>query len=465
MALTREQKPEFKQDSIDTNLGVILSGETTPSFQHRFTEAVTPGVLSDGEIESKIEQRAGVLFSGKTAFDNNTTGYRLGIDDTDDTAKFFIGDSSKYLNWDGTDLTINGFAVQQIGTFGGDGSDGALAVTSGTTTIDLGGAQVVTKNYTSISITGSGAIDFSNPHTKGSIVVLKSQGNVTLTSSAAPMIDASGIEEQDLSGDDGSVGSDSSVDTGGGGGGGGSAGAQITSRVFYTQSSERLVRKYVWVTVGGGGGDGANGGTDPTNSPTVGSGGTGGRGGGGLYIECGGAWNFTTTNGISVRGTDGSNGTNGTNGSGGNGGSGGGGGGSGGSAGMCVALYKTLTANSGTIDNRGGSGGNGGDGGNGGGAPSGQGVGGGGGGGGGGSAGGDSAAGNAGASGGTGGTNNDGNGVNGSNGTAGSGNAGGSGGGGGGGGAAENGTGGTGGTGGSAGTSTNILVSLNEVFA
>src|SRR3990167_9608249 len=59
--------------------------------------------------------------------------------------------------------------------FGGDGTDGELNVSSGTTDIALGGARVVTKNYSSISITGTGAITFSNPHAEGTTVIFKNQ--------------------------------------------------------------------------------------------------------------------------------------------------------------------------------------------------------------------------------------------------------------------------------------------------
>ena len=42
-------------------------------------------------------------------------------------------------------ITLNGVALTNKGTFGGDGSDGALSITSGTTTINLGSALVVVK--------------------------------------------------------------------------------------------------------------------------------------------------------------------------------------------------------------------------------------------------------------------------------------------------------------------------------
>ncbi len=93
--------------------------------------------------------------------------------------------TSQYLRGDGTWATVGGTTK-----FGGTGADGAL---SGTTVIDLGSAQVVVKNYTSISITGTQTITFTNPHANGTIVILKSQGNVTLTSSATPNIDLRGI--------------------------------------------------------------------------------------------------------------------------------------------------------------------------------------------------------------------------------------------------------------------------------
>ena len=48
--------------------------------------------------------------------------------------------------------------------YGGDGSD-ALSISSGTTTVDLGGARVYILNYSSISITGTGKL-VSQTHTQ-----------------------------------------------------------------------------------------------------------------------------------------------------------------------------------------------------------------------------------------------------------------------------------------------------------
>lgn len=222
--------------------------------------------------------------------------------------------------------------------FGGTGADGALTITSGATNIDLASAQVVVKNYTSISITGTGSLTFTNPHANGTIIILKSQGAVTLTSSTAPMIvctntgpaaDTAGFGFFPIGSGAGTAGQDHS----GSGGGTGGVGNSDYYSIY--------LKKVTLFTGGGGGAGGIYGGSR----------GAGGRGGGGLYIECGGALNFTTASGISVAG---SNGTAGSGGS--SSGNGGGGGGAGGSA---IIFYNILTAASGTITISGGTGGNG----------------------------------------------------------------------------------------------------------
>lgn len=242
-------------------------------------------------------------------------------------------------------------------TFGGDGSDGALAITSGTTTIDCAGAQVVIKNYTSISITSTGKLAFSNPHANGTTVILKSQGNVTLTSSQAPMIDCSAMG--------GTGGAALSTGTGSSDGNAGSDAIGFLVSVLgatavrsasnagglATLKPMRLtthVSKYYSVCPGSGGG----GGNKNISNGVVNTA-AGGRGGGALVIECGGAWNFTTASGISVAATAGGTATNSTSTQYGvSGGSGGGGG-------CCLVMYNSLTANSGTITVTGGAAGTG----------------------------------------------------------------------------------------------------------
>lgn len=258
--------------------------------------------------------------------------------------------------------------------FGGDGSDGALSIGSGTTTIDIAGALSITKNYTSISITGTGKLAFSNPHASGSIIVLKSQGAVTITSTNNPAIDVSSLG---ATGGAGSVSSGTAGTTGtqgvsniilrtngGVGGGDGSISAGGTGGAvvgLYTTSLIKAVPLFAgaggggaglgtagqYSNGGGGGGSGETAGTDFTagaNNNGAGAAGAGGRGGGALYIECGGAYNCTGI--ITAAGGAGTAGSA-TNGSGGGGGAGG----------TIIVLYTSLTADTGTYTVSGGAGG------------------------------------------------------------------------------------------------------------
>lgn len=220
--------------------------------------------------------------------------------------------------YDGTNfqlLSRNNAVVK----FGGTGADGALAVSSGTTTIDLGGAAYVVKNYTSISITGTGNVAFSNPHANGTYVVFKSQGNVTITTSGS--VSLVGIGANTATAGTVLVGTAPTA-TSNKVAGLAASGYGLTSFLY---------PKFIPFIIGGGGANASAGGA-----------GVGGRGGGALYIECGGALNFTTGT-ITVAGTAGTVAT-----------SGGGGGGGGGSL---VIVYNTLTANTGTVTKTGGAGG------------------------------------------------------------------------------------------------------------
>lgn len=261
-------------------------------------------------------------------------------------------------------------------SFGGNGSDGALAISSGTTTVDLTGLRKFVLNYSSISITGTAVLAFINPHAEGTVVHLKSQGAVTLTSSATPMIDCSGLGADGGAGGtftgsgDHAVGASDGTDgisygvmktnTGKGAtsfpavGAGGAIGVLATSG--WSAGLIEFLGKYpqIFVGAGGGGGGGRVYADSGAPSGTV-TGGTGGKGGGCLIIECKGAMNFTTTDGISVAGKNGTNGTA-TGGGALNGVAAGGGGGAG--AGSAFIFYNALTAFTGTVTISGGTGGN-----------------------------------------------------------------------------------------------------------
>lgn len=285
----------------------------------------------------------------------------------------FIATSSAYTyNWGATmnytglntytattslaTTTINGGIATAF--FGGDGSDGALTISSGTTTINLGNAAVVTKNYTSISITGDGALAFSNPATNGSVIILKSQGNCTITSSTSTAIylgelgAPGGAAGTGGGGADGAIGATPSqiIDTtthGGGAGttGGGVAGNQIVqAQTMYARTAAYVSYMGKLVVPGSGGGGGESGAND--GGGTGANGGAGGRGAGALYLECGGFYNVTGT--IYAKGGKGTDGGT-TNADGGSGG--------GGAGGMFLAIYGLLTADSGTYTVTGGDGG------------------------------------------------------------------------------------------------------------
>lgn len=303
-------------------------------------------------------------FQGGQSAYNTGTGFFLGYSGA--AYKFSIGNpAGDYLTWDGTTLSTNKFTLTGIGTFGGNGSDGALSVSSGTTTIDLGGAAYVVKNYTSIAITGTGKVAFSNPHANGTIIVLKSQGAVTITSSTSPALDASGMGAAGGTGvtnsgsggtgnDSGGSGTDgisksflfTKTNKGTGGSTGGSIGGAASTFAFNTAmySDTLYFSRYPNLFTGAGGGAGGGQHLTAAWSYTTGN---GGRGGPSLIIECAGALNFTTT--ISAAGKQGTKGIL-------TGSSVGSGAGAGGAGGLCYVLYNTLTANSGTIDVSGGAG-------------------------------------------------------------------------------------------------------------
>jgi len=95
--------------------------DTTPELSNVFTSGVAPKNVTAGELVSTLEQQAGVLFSGKTGFNNTQTGYRLGVDSSDGLMKFYLGNTTEYINWNGTDLTIvGGLSVDSIDIGGSD---------------------------------------------------------------------------------------------------------------------------------------------------------------------------------------------------------------------------------------------------------------------------------------------------------------------------------------------------------
>ena len=305
---------------------------------------------------------------GQTAY-NTGAGFFLGYDT--DAYKFSIGNpDGDYLLWDGTSLSTNKFSTPIVGSFGGDESDGVLSITSGTTTIDLGANSTVTKNYTSITIASGATLAFSNPHASGTIIILKSKGDVDIQGT----INAKGMGAAGGAGgagafDHGAGGAgtngnfillDSPAQRGGGGTSrtaGGAGGTQITTNLFlYSNTEEKLTTNKSYKVATGSGGGGGAGNENGHGSEPFSDGGAGGRGGGSLIIESGGSFNFTGT--IDVSGADGEDSPDyitafdlGTT---------TGGGGGGGASGELIILYNNVDTNTGTIIASGGAGGKGG---------------------------------------------------------------------------------------------------------
>lgn len=257
-------------------------------------------------------------------------------------------------------------AIAGAGKFGGSGVDGALSIASGTTTLSAASAQVLIKNYSSISITGTGILAFSNPYAGGTYIVLKSSGNVTLTSSQTPMINHSNMGSAGGSGGAYSIGSGSTNQGTNGGasstaetpfqliGGGNTCnlGSSTTAASTYTAntynvataSAQLIFQKYPFLSVAAGGGSGSA--FRVAAAVLAGVLGAGGNGCGALVIECGGTFTFTTTNGLSIAGQVGGNTTATTN-PGSNFSAGGGGGGG---NGMLFVFYKTAGTITGTVN-------------------------------------------------------------------------------------------------------------------
>lgn len=265
------------------------------------------------------------------------------------------GDSGKVAKLDATGKIDKSFINTK---FGGTGADGALSISSGTTNINVGAVRVYELNYTSLSITGTGALTFSNPHINGTFIIIRVQGDVTLTSSAAPMLDASGMgavggaqivagASVNQNGNAGNTALGFTFQTTGGNAATtvavGSASAIGSPVTTYETITSLTAYKYSRACPGPGGSTGSVN-TSVGGSATAQA---GGNGGGALIIECAGAWNFTTANGISVAGKSPTDAAA-------SGGNSSAGGSAGGSGGFLLAMYNSLTANSGTVDVGGG---------------------------------------------------------------------------------------------------------------
>lgn len=255
----------------------------------------------------------------------------------------------------GTGVFVNGLGVA-ITKFGGTGADGSLSISSGTTTLALGSARYSVKNYTSISITGTAALTFSSPHAMGTYIKIRSQGALTVTSSATAAVIGDGLGASAGKGvagaqlyNAGTITTGTSAGGGGGGGsqqGYGSTGGGVAGGL----GGNPLMGLAPWATLIEPGGGGSSGQTGYANGFSGGTPGTGGTGGASIDFEIAGNINITAT--FSSKGATGGASPNNSS-----GGYSGGGGGGGGGGSIRILYNGSVTANSATFTVTGGSGG------------------------------------------------------------------------------------------------------------
>jgi len=268
---------------------------------------------------------------------------------------------------DRIDLSLTDFIKMNFG----DGSDGDLIITTGTTTLNLNNQQVFIKQYRNLKITGNANLTFTNPHSKGTLIVFLVSEDCELTSNATNSIDLRNLGGE---GDTNNTGGKGWFLMGGGvtligrgistgnspfgnygpfhGSGGSSsindspnhAYAELTyafstgahtvfhfrgySRAPFFATSSFIPKNFLPLPGGGG----ARGTQYDNNGNLTGTPGNGGRGGGGLLILV--KNNLTVSSSFTIN-------ASGSNGSAGSGGAGSGGGGAGGSVLIVYAGSKT----------------------------------------------------------------------------------------------------------------------------
>lgn len=111
----------FDKSLVKPDTLLVLPLPDTPEMQNAFSFGVAGKTITGGELVASLEQQAGVLFSGKTGFNNTEIGYRLGVDSSDGLAKFYIGNTTSYINWTGTSLSVvGGVSIDSIDIGGSD---------------------------------------------------------------------------------------------------------------------------------------------------------------------------------------------------------------------------------------------------------------------------------------------------------------------------------------------------------
>lgn len=107
------------------------------------TSDIDPSRIISGASISTISQSLGLIYSGKTGFNNDETGYILGNDEG--VQKFYIGTGANYFNFDGTNVIVSGTLSAGAIDIGGSDATSFHVDTNGN--MWLGGATFATGTF------------------------------------------------------------------------------------------------------------------------------------------------------------------------------------------------------------------------------------------------------------------------------------------------------------------------------
>lgn len=175
------------KDLIVTTAKIDNLAVTNAKINDLAVGKLTAGTINSVSIILNSSSADGVIRMGKTNFNNTEAGFILGGDFSDSSkAKFYIGDSSRYLNWNGSSLTIKGDIQILSGTGVANLTDaGDLAIKN---SVDLSTAEVSNKTADNISESvtkkwaGETGADVTGSNVAASIT---SQGNLATRNTVA----------------------------------------------------------------------------------------------------------------------------------------------------------------------------------------------------------------------------------------------------------------------------------------
>jgi predicted phage tail protein len=185
-----------------TSAGAVVATSATITGDITATsgyfQAVTLGKtgIASGTITLQIWDGHGDTYiaAGKTDFVTTTAGFILGLDDSDgNKAKFYLGSSTSYLYWDGTNLTMSGIiyaggtdisgTTANVFTVNSDSTDANVQLVLGRTT---GGNAIFQWDGTAVSLDKTFNVDHIGEGSYAHAVVidgvtLKDGGSLIIT--------------------------------------------------------------------------------------------------------------------------------------------------------------------------------------------------------------------------------------------------------------------------------------------